>query len=133
MSSLQMYRLSVYDNQLSDVTMKTLDNIIEGLNPKSNFEVQITRFCCILLGQIKNINSASDDVIKEENDVVPLTETEDYPESDINPKIPMKADDEQNDLSMNVDVYKDDNKTEQAQCIVQGFHYDNCKFKIFSN
>ncbi len=118
MSSIQMYRQSVYDNQLSDVTMKTLDNIIEGLNPKSNFEVQITRFCCILLGQIKEMNSASNHV-KEENDVGPLTETEDYPESD-----------DQTDLSMNVDVYKDGYqiKTEQAQ--VKGFHYDNCKFKI---
>ncbi len=128
-----MYRQSVYDNKLSDVNMKTLDNIIEGLNPKSNFEVQITRFCCILLGQIKEMNSASNDV-KEKNDVElePLVETEDYPECDINPKIPMKPDNDQTDLSMNVHVYRDGNKTEQAQCIVEGFHHDNCKLKMFS-
>ena len=125
-----MYRQSVYDNQLSDITMKTLDNIIEGLNPKSNFEVQITRFCCILLGQIKEMSSTSNDS-KVENDVGPQIETEDESDVNANPEIPMNSGDEQTDLSKNVDVYRSDGnkiKTEQAQD--KGFHCDTCKYKI---
>ena len=125
-----MCHQSVFDKQQSDVTMTTLDNIIEGLNPKSNFEVQITRFCSILLGQIKEMNSASGGIM-EENEVESLINTKDYPESDINPEIPMKPDDNQTDHSMklNVDVYKDGNKSKTGQGQLD---YDNCKFKIFS-
>ena len=45
----------------------------------------------------------------------------------------VKLADDQTDPLMNVDVYRNDNKTEQAQCIVKEFHYDNCMFYLFKH
>ena len=143
MSPIQIqYRQSVYDKQHSDVTLKTLDNIIEGLKPKSSFEVQITRFCCILLAQIKEMNSTSDD-IQEQKDTEVKTEPlvyeiaqpsgvgfddksqdlYDVPFVEADTSF-LESDVDEIDLSMNVDVYKDGYKS----VVNKGFHYDNCKF-----